>query len=272
MKKIFQQTLLAVSILLMIGSCKKEETKIYYEGGTDPVLSADRSSISLSNLTKNDHAVTLSWTNPNYSFTTGPNSQDVTYLVQLDVAGAGFSSPTKQEVSISKDLSLKWTVSELNTLLTKMELAPDVPHDIEMRVVSSIKGAVSRNSNVLTFNDVVPFEDFAVTPPVSGQLFIVGDATPGGWGNPVPANQELTALQKGIFEITLQLTGDKSYLFLPVNGSWSAKYGGLGANNTNNPAGDAFKPEGGDLKAPAASGNYKINVNFKTGKFIVTKI
>jgi hypothetical protein len=40
----------------------------------------------------------------------------------------------------------------------------------------------------------------------------------------------------------------------------------------NNPLGDDFKIGGGDLIAPAASGTYKIEVNFQTGKFKLTKL
>ena len=94
---------------------------------------------------------------------------------------------------------------------------------------------------------------------------MVGDATPGGWNNPVPLPaQQFTETSLGVFELTLSLTADKSLLFLPVNGDWSHKFGGVGANNTNNVMGDYIKPEGGDLKAPATGGSYKITVNFIT--------
>lgn len=272
MKKILQQTLFAATLLLMVASCKKEETKIYFEGGNSPVLTADRSAITLSSQNKTGQALALYWTNPNYTFTTGVSSQDVSYLIQFDTVGANFTSPTIQGISVSKNLSYTMTVSELNTLLTKLGLESDIPHNIEIRVVASIGGTVSRISSVLTFNDVVPYEDFAVEPPSTGQLFIIGSATPGGWGNPVPANQEMTALKKGLFQITVQLSAGNSYLFIPKNGDWSHKYGGLGANNTNNPLGDAFKPEGGDLLAPGTAGNYQVTVDFKTGKFSLTKL
>nr|MBA2500941.1 hypothetical protein [Chitinophagaceae bacterium] len=68
------------------------------------------------------------------------------------------------------------------------------------------------------------------------------------------------------------LTGGGSYLFLPVYGSWSAKYGYVGANNANNVDGDDFKAEGGDMLAPPTTGNYKITVDFQRGKFNVTKL
>lgn len=273
MKNTIQKMLFAGLLVILAVSCKKEETKIFFEGGTAPVLTANVASIpTLSVATKANPAITLKWTNPNYSFTTGLSSQDVTYLVQVDKAGANFASSTRQELSIAKDLSVSLTVAELNAMLTKMELEADVPHNIEIRAISSIKGSVPLTSNVLKFNNVVPYEDFALLPPASNELYIVGSATPGGWSNPVPVpSQKLTTVKKGLYEIVLKLTGGQSYLFLPVNGSWSAKYGGTGANNTNNPDGDNFKAEGGDLKAPDVSGVYKITVDFKTGKFKLTK-
>jgi hypothetical protein len=54
-------------------------------------------------------------------------------------------------------------------------------------------------------------------------------------------------------------------LFVPVYGDWGAKYGAVGANNSNNVNGDDFKANGGDLLAPSASGNYKIEVDFQRG-------
>jgi len=72
---------------------------------------------------------------------------------------------------------------------------------------------------------------------------------------------------------TLPLIGGGSYLLLPVNGSWNAKYGGTGSsNNSNNVNGDDFKFGGSDLLAPAENGNYKIEIDFQRGKFTVTKL
>ena len=105
---------------------------------------------------------------------------------------------------------------------------------------------------------------WTVTPYTGpSNLYIVGDATPGGWDNPVPTpSQQFTQNTKGIFQLTLPLNADKSFLFLPVNGDWGHKFGGTGANGSNNVMGDNIKAEGSDLKAPATSGNYTITVNF----------
>lgn len=120
---------------------------------------------------------------------------------------------------------------------------------------------------------------FTVTPftgVLPTNLFIVGDATAGGWNNPVPATtQQFRRLNSSEFELTLPLNGGKEFLLLPVNGSWDHKYAVkdkslAGLSN----GGDLGYDLGDNLPAPTANGTYKINVNFAlgtTGKFTVTK-
>lgn len=102
--------------------------------------------------------------------------------------------------------------------------------------------------------------------PIPAGLFIVGDATPGGWSNPVPVpSQQFTQISNGEFELSLPLTTAKSYLFLPVNGSWDNKYGG-----TEKLKGKLLKNgdvPGSNTPAPDASGTYNIKVNFLSNKY-----
>lgn len=272
-------TIISFVLLVFSWACKKEENRIFFEEGTPPVLSASQTgNIPLSFANKDLVAVKLSWTNPDYKFTTGPSSQGVTYQVEIDTTGADFTNPQRKILSISNDLSLTLSQHDLNDyLLNQLQLTPAVPHGIEFRVRSTIGTAIPLFSNVLQFT-VTPYAiPPKVDPPASGELYIVGNATPGGdatgWNNPVPVpGQKFTQVSPTLYEITIALNADKSYLFLPVNGSWAVKYGGLGANNTNNVNGDDFKIQGGDLKAPGVSGNYKIQVDFQRGKFTLTKL
>jgi hypothetical protein len=272
MMKLFQ---ILIPALLLWG-CEKDENRIYFEGATPPVLTSTISGeVPLLFKDADKEVLKVSWTNPEYQFTTGVSSQDVSYLLEIDTTGSNFTNPKRRTLSIKNNLSKSFTHSELNDyLLNTLELQPDMPHAIEMRVTASLNGAaVPVSSNVLQLS-VTPYSiPPKVAPPASGKLFIVGNATPGGWDNPVPVPaQEFTQVSPTIYEITVPLTGGNSYLFLPVNGDWSAKYGAMGDNNSNNVNGDDFKAGGGDLKAPDASGDYKIQVNFQTGRFTLTKL
>lgn len=276
MKNISKFILLSALIAVIISSCKKDENRIYFEGGTAPVLSASvTGNIPMSFVNKDNVAVKLMWTNPSYKFTTGLSSQDVFYQIEIDTTGANFTNPKRQTVSVSKDMSKTFTQGELNDyLLNQLQLVPGMSHNIEMRVKSTLS-----NNNAVLLSNVLKFTvtPFAippkVAPPSTGKLYIVGSATNGGWNNPVPVpTQEFKAISSTLYEITVPLIGGNFYLLLPLNGDWGTKYGAIGGNGSNNPDGDDFRMGGGDLIAPAVSGTYKIQVDFQRGKFTVTKI
>jgi len=270
---------LGTFLLLILGSCKKEIGKIYYQGGTSPNLTSSKvGTIPLSFANSTQEAIRLTWTNPDYAFTTGLSSQDVSYLIEIDTTGANFTNPKRQQISISKDLTKSFTVAEFNDiLLNQLQLDSLSTHALDIRVRSTIAGTVPLYSNVLKFTGVKPYAiPPKIPPPASGKLYITGSATPASWmvaGDPELANQKFNKVNNFVYVLpSIALTGGNSYLFVPVYGDWGAKYGGVGDNNTNNVNGDDFKPAGGDLKAPAASGNYKIEVDFQRGKFTVTKL
>jgi hypothetical protein len=261
-------------------SCKKDEHQVVFEGGTAPTLTANKTAvIPMSFLTKDQEAVRFDWTNPNYRFSTGISSQDVTYTVEIDTLGINFGSPNIKRVAISKDLSVSFTQSQMNDfLLNQLNLKVNVTYNIQVRVIAALANNNGKLiSNVMDFS-VKPYTiPPKVTPPGTapdyndGHLFLVGSATPGGWNNPVPTpSQEFTKISSTLYELIVPLNSGGSYLFLPINGFWGAKYGALGANNTNNVMGDDFKPEGGDMLAPATAGTYKIVVDFQRGKFSLT--
>ena len=113
---------------------------------------------------------------------------------------------------------------------------------------------------------------YTVTPVfIPSNLYIVGDATPGGWANPVPTpSQQFTQTSPGVFQLSLSLTATKSYLFLPVNGDWTHKYGGAsdGVTADGDLLADGDVP-GSNTPAPPTTGNRTITVNFVTMKYKV---
>jgi hypothetical protein len=273
MKRIF---LLSSSIFLfLLFSCKKDENKVYLEGGVAPTLTSSVVSVvPLANATKNEEAVKFVWTNPNYKFNTGISSQNVNYSLQIDTAGANFSSKLLQTVStVSKDLGVSITQYEMNVVLLKMGFDFGVPRNVEFRLIASL-GSVTETkqvSNVVKLS-VTPFYIPPVLPyPTTGELFLVGDATNGGWSNPVPVpTQQFTKIDSGLFQITLPLNGGKEYLFLPKNGDWSHKYACKDKKVSGLNAGGDFLPDASDnFPGPSAGGNYKIIVNFHIGTFSV---
>jgi hypothetical protein len=274
------QLLFSSILLLAIVSCKKAENKDFYESSTPPALSADRSgTIPLSFATADQEAIALTWTNPNYVFSTGVSSHDVSYLVEIDTTGANFTNPNRKSISLSGDINLTIKQSELNDyLLNQLALTAAQPHNIEIRVTSSIGNTVPLYSNVLKFTGVTPYViPPKVTPPASGTLYIVGSAISGGWNNPLsdPSIQQFTQVSLTDYQLTTALIGDGEYKFISVNGLWdSDKQWSIA---TEQPSGDPSTlkfdlfPNGANVRAPSQSGTYKIDVDFQRGKVTLTK-
>lgn len=280
MKRIITAFSSLVLAAVLMQSCEKEENKIFYEGGTAPALTASTAVVDLlpPPADESAEAIAFRWTNPDYMFTTGVSSQDVNYKLEFDLAGANFGSPNKYVTTIARDLEKRYTVAELNAVLgNTMALPFGVKYNIEARITSTIgENAAALTSNKVTFS-ALPYAPPPKVPlPVGGKLFIVGNATPGGWNNPVPTpSQEFTKISDTKYEITLALAGAGNYyLFLPENGSWSSKYA-IPDNSISGAANGGefrFYASGGkDIPAPDAPGNYKISVDFQKGTFTVVK-
>lgn len=279
MKKIIH---LLFSLVLVLGivSCKKAENKDYYVRGFAPVLTSSvNGTIPLSYATAGQEAIKLAWTNPEYLFTTGVNSHTVSYLLEIDTTGAGFTNPNRKQISLNGDLSLSILQSQFNDyLLNQLGLTVSQPHNIEIRVTASIGGTVPLTSSVLKFTNVTPYAiPPKVIPPASGTLYVVGSAVSGGWNNPVsdPVVQKFTKISTTRYQLTIPIVGDGEYKLISVNGSWDAdKQWSISAEQ---PSGDPSTlsydlfPNGANVRAPLASGTYLIDVDFQRGKVTLTK-
>ncbi len=279
MKNILNSLGIMLFMAVIFTACKKEENKVFFKGGTEPVLTASSTQdLILLRDNADNAAVLFSWTNPDYKITTGISSQDVTYILQIDTAGKNFTSGNLQETSIAKDLKKVLTVKELNSILIRLLLKDGQVYNVEFRIKAALVNgtAVPLYSNTIKIK-VTPYFDVAVIPPGTppnypdGELFIIGDATVGGWPNPVPElTQKFTRVSITKYKIEVQLNGGKEFLLLPKNGSWDKKYGNAcGSNSCNAATGGAFKAQGDNFKGPAATGKYIIEVNFVTGTFTV---
>jgi hypothetical protein len=263
------------SVLLLavaMPGCEKDENRVIFDGGTPPIISASYTGpVTLTIPDRNKEAFTLRWTNPEYTFNTGPSSQNVSYTIQVDTTGANFTNPSKQEISVSSDLSRTFTVDEFNKVMTRMGLVPEIPHNIEIRVISTINGAVPLTSNVVKFTGVIPFEDFAIPPPATRQLFITGDATQSSWTNSPPQNQKAVTVSKGEYFIIMDFVPGKFYKFLSNPGQWQPQYGGKSATGGDIGFNLGASSDPDAIPTPSEAGRYKVTLNFTTGKYTVVK-
>lgn len=201
-------------------------------------------------------AVSFNWNASNF----GANT--ILYALQLDTAGGNFVTPQVKQLGTA--YTTGFTVNDLNTMAIAAGVIGGSTKNVQFRVVSYL-GAYNKP---LVYSNTVTISTTTFTP-VPSALYIVGDATPGGWNNPVPLpSQQFSRINAVSYGIVVNLTAGKSYLFLPLNGNWDHKYGGTSATGGNLLA-DGAVP-GSNTPAPATTGMYQIVVNFQTGTYTVT--
>jgi hypothetical protein len=276
MKNIFK-IVLSAFVLFGLWSCKKDEHKVIFEGGTAPVLTSSvTGDVPLSFAHQNDEAFGLTWTNPAYQFNTGISSMDVNYNILIDNTNK-FNSAGLKTVSVGTDLSKTFTQTEFNDiLLNDLQYTAGSDQTAYVRVDAFITGGaelLSSNTLAVTANPyTIPPK---VTPPASGSLFIVGSAVAGGWDNPMtvdPATQQFTQVSPTVYKITINLIGNGEYKLIAVNGSWDNQWSTAVNDDPAALLGGDFVFNGQNVLAPPTSGKYEIVVDFQRGKFTVTAV
>jgi len=266
MKIINKVWFLALAVIAY-AACDKVDDLPLYSAGTTPVLTSSTNSVAPLPVDSNKTVLTLNWTNPSYA--TDSNNQK--FLLQVDSTGRNFSKAVTKE--IMGDLSYTYIAKELNTIMLNWGFEYNKAYDLDFRVISSYG---NNNERLLTNVVKVNAKTYKVPPrvalPTTGKLFIVGDATNGGWTNPVPTPaQELTKIDETTYGGIFKMTGGKQYLILPLNGNWDNKFSvadnGLAGLSGGGDFGFNLKD---NFPGPAATGLYKIILNFQSGKFTVT--
>jgi hypothetical protein len=268
--KYTSKLLFAVILITAFAACKKVADLPFYKNGNAPTLTASSTTVAAIPADSSKPALTLSWTSPGYA----TDSANMKYVIQIDSAGGNFSNSSSR--TVLKSLSTTFTASELNSILLSYGYAFGVPYDMDIRVLSSY----ANNNEQYTSNKLaIKMTPYRVPPigepPSSNTLFIVGSATAGGWGNPVPTPaQQFTRIDSVTYQGTFFLNGGGQYLLLPVNGDWSHKFNVADGSVAGLAAGGSFGADLGNanIPGPANTGMYKITVDFQHGKFTVAPV
>jgi hypothetical protein len=267
MKKIMKFLGFLVITGVVVTACSKVGNLPYYNRGTAPSLSSSTNSVAPAPSDSLNTVVTFKWTNPNYA----TDSSSVKYILEMDSTGRKFSKEVTWVITGARQVS--FTAQEINNVLLGFGFAFGVQYSVDVRITASYGNNNDQTiSNVVTMT-MTPYKiPPKVVPPSSGALYLVGDATQGGWNNPVPVpSQQFAQLDSVTYAGVFNLVGGKQYLMLPNNGDWSHKFSVADNTISGLSNGGSF---GADLPdnfpGPANSGYYIINVSFQTGTFTVT--
>jgi len=213
-------------------------------------LTASATSVTGTLSTASEKAITFNWTPSFKGF-----SDSITYTLQYDLAANNFANPGGELVGkniYTKDL----TKGQLNDIAIKEGVAAGGSGNIAFRIMATTpQGAIAYSDVVsVTVNTYVPESPYAT-------LYMVGDATEGGWDN----TKATPIFRDGTDPFGYNYTGyfnAGSFKFLGTLGQWTPMYG------TNSPGTLTFRATEGDPDPGtiniAAAGYYRLTVNLRT--------
>ena len=154
MKKILNGYMaLAGMVLLMFSACKKDETKVYSNGGKPGTLTASTTTplLDKTKLSDTSAVITFNITKADYGFSAAVNN-----TLQIDVPGDNWANPTT--VALGKNISSQsYSTSQFNTLLLKLNLTGGVAAQVNVRVAHTLSSTVAPvYSNILSVS-ATPF-------------------------------------------------------------------------------------------------------------------
>ncbi|MEO6682486.1 MAG: SusE domain-containing protein, partial [Ginsengibacter sp.] len=202
MKYLSQLFLLAV-ITVAFSACEKAEKLPFYSNGSPVTLTASTTTISPAPVDSNKVALAFNWTFPNYA----TDTSNVKYILELDVAGRNFSKAYTRE--IMGNFKTEFLAKEINAIALSYGFDFGKSYDMEARIISSYANNNERlKSNTLALK-VTPYKvPPKVKLPDSGNLFIVGNATNGGWNQNMPIpSQQFSRIDETTFGGVFELQG-----------------------------------------------------------------
>lgn len=247
---------LAFLVLICIVSCEEREDLVVEPTGSAIIMDLSTDNLILDENFPANPALTITWEPSKYSIPV-----EVKYTLEIS-STESFEVPYVLTNTLESQTNASFSMKEMNDAAKKIGLIPYENQKMYFRVASYIgtTNSLEQVSKVSILN-VTPY---AASPPYEyADLFLIGNATAGGWENEA-TNTYLLPLLKTSVATKYTFTGffkEKSgdekagFKMIREKGSWDAQFGlGSAAGQLSTDGGS------GNLSVPA-DGYYKLTVD-----------
>jgi hypothetical protein len=240
MKSNLLKYIILFSMVIGLGSCKKDETQTVSNVSPAGALTASATALTLAQSKGAEQALTLSFP----AATVTGYQIPVASTIQFDLKGNNFKSPRDIAVTTA---SYSPTVSEFNTMLLALGVKVGTPADVEVRLRS---GAAI---NAYTYSNIL---NITATPYLASAWIYV----PGAYQNWLPASADsLVSLSSDkIYKGAILFTAGNLEFKITPGKVWDISYGDAG--------GGKFSGSGGNFNAGTA-GLKLLTFNFNDNTF-----
>lgn len=249
MKTNLNKIFLAFIAIIGLVSCSDRELVTVDSVAAPIVMDLSSENLFLDQNFPGNPALTITWSAGQYSVPVA-----VSYTVEIS-ADEAFKTPYALSVVTESKTNASFTVNQLNEAAKRIGLVPDLNQMMYFRVTSYLGTSDLTSVSNVTGLHITPY---LASPTYDFQdIFLIGDATAGGWDNLV-TNASLLPLTKTSTATKYTFTGYfkvGGFKMIKVKGSWDAQFG-LGAS-----AGQ-LSTDGGSGNIPVTTaGYYKLTVD-----------
>ena len=267
MKTFYYNLMLVCMSIFALSSCKDDDMEL--DKGSSPLqLEVSGEEIVLDQFAEDKEAVKFSW---------GAGSNQgtgaaISYTFEMDLKDNNFAGGLKIDLGKTASHFISYTNKELNDSLKKIWSIPvddEQPYTFEARVTADVAdpSVETQVSNVATFS-VTPYKHRIL------RLYLIGDATPGGWAIERATPMTMDSENKDVFTWEGRLE-NKDFRFICQNtsGTW---WPGFVKDPDNEGKAKYFATNPGDdndikfmIDKP---GTYRITINTSTLDVVINPI
>lgn len=244
-------------MLICIISCEEREELTVDPTGSALLMDLSTDKLVLDENFPSNPALTVTWEPSTYSVPV-----EVKYTLEISSTEA-FTKPYVLTNTLESLTHASFSMKELNESAKKIGL---VPYE-EQKMYFRVKSNIGTNSSLQQTSKVTALSltPYLASPTYEYQdLFLIGDATAGGWTNDVTNTYLLPLLKTaspskytftGFFKASTDPATTTGFKMIKVKGLWDAQFG-LGA------AAGQLSNDGGSGNIPVAtSGYYKLTID-----------
>lgn len=182
--------MILAAVVCLTTACR-EDLRELDKGATPLSIVSDKDTLYLDQSEYSSTGLTLSWT----SGTNNGTGHRIYYSLEIARAGEGRDAAKLIFNGQTEKFEQTWTVEDINTFAIEQGGQPDAPIAFTARVTASGDGFEAQMSEC----------DFTVVPykPITKTLYLVGNATPGGWTLSDATPMEMKEV--GYFKTTVML-------------------------------------------------------------------
>ena len=234
MKDLMNKFLILLGFVAVFSSCEEEDLVVINEDFTTTIALSDNN-IVLEEANEDLTALTVTWEEPVFGYDAAAE-YNILFALGANVETVNAGRPMVEGGMMKKD----FTTGELNRILLNLEAEPGAEASMDVNVDIILSKQVSKSSDPVNLVATAYSGVLDLTTPWG----VVGDATPGGWGDG-PDTPFYKTDESGVYVAYITMT--EGFWKIRRDSNWDVNYGSNDGVNLQ-PGGDNIPVDPGTYK------------------------